>query len=126
MTPRDVIEHYFTCINEERWSEFGSLWHPQAELRAVGGRPRHGRADIEEFFHRLFSPWKQHADIPTRVLPSGNAVTVEVRFEGETPDGRTYGFDAVDVFDVDGEQITRLTNWYDLVLVRKMLAEPAP
>ena len=53
------------------------------------------------------------------------------QYEGEEerngrPDGRTYGFDAVDVFDVDGDEITRLTNWYDLVLVRKMLAGSGP
>jgi ketosteroid isomerase-like protein len=123
MTTRAVIDRYFSCINSERWEEFGALWHPEAELRAVGGRPRQGRQEIEEFYRRLFSPWKRHADIPTRVLLSGDSATVEVRFEGETPEGRAYGFDAVDVFDISGEEITRLTNWYDLVLVRKMLAE---
>jgi ketosteroid isomerase-like protein len=124
VTTPAVIDRYFSCINAERWEEFGSLWHPEAELRAVGSRPRTGRQQIEEFYRRMFSPWREHADIPTRVLVSGDAVTVEVRFEGVIPDGRAYGFDAVDVFDVAGEEITRLTNWYDLVLVRKMLAEP--
>jgi len=119
-----VIDRYFSKINAERWEEFGSLWHPAAELKAVGSRPRTGRQQIEEFYRRLFSPWREHADIPTRVLVSGDAVTVEVRFEGVTADGRRCAFDAVDVFDVDGDEITRLTNWYDLVLVRKMLAGP--
>jgi len=125
MTIRTVIDRYFDCINKERWDAFSSLWHPEAELRAVGSRLRSGRDEIEEFYRKLFSPWKYHADIPTRFLLSGQSATVEVRFEGETPDGRVYGFDAVDVFDVVGEEIIRLTNWYDLVLVRKMLAEPS-
>jgi ketosteroid isomerase-like protein len=118
-----VIAGYFAAINGERWDALRRLWTEDAEVRAVGARPRHGPDDIVDYFAGgLFGAWKVHVDTPTRALPSGDAVTVEVRFDGETHDGRRLSFDAVDVFDLCDGRIARLTNWYDLVRVRRMLA----
>lgn len=125
MTDLTLIDRYFTSINAENWPHFAQLWAPDAELRAVGTRPRRGASEIEDFYRGLFSPWQRHRDEATRVLPSGDAVTVEVRFDGETHDGRTLSFDAVDVFDIDAGRIRRLSTWYDLVLVRRLLADPS-
>lgn len=121
-----VIDRYFELINAERWEEFPAIWHPEAELRAVGSRPRHGRSDIEAFYRSLFTPWQRHLDLPTRILPSGTSVTVEIRFDGLTHDGRELSFDAVDVFDIEDGTIRRLTTWYDLVLVRRLLEKGSP
>jgi len=121
---RKLIDTYFSLINEEAWEDFGNLWHDNAELRAVGSRPRHGRQEILEFYRTLFRPWSKHADTPVRVLLCETSATVEVRFTGVTPAGRELAFDALDLFDTDSERIIRLATWYDLVQVRKMLAEP--
>ena len=123
MTHLTLIDRYFTCINNEDWVGFAELWESDAEVRAVGTRPRRGISEIEGFYRGLFSPWLRHRDTPTRVLPSGDAVTVEVRFDGETHDGQSLDFEAVDVFDLGDGRIRRLSTWYDLVLVRRRLAE---
>lgn len=119
----DAIRRYFDLMNAEEWDRFGDVWTPDATVVAVGAPPRHGRDEILDHYRRLFRAWDHHLDSPTRVLPCGQAVTVEVHFEGTTADGRTLGFDAVDIFDLaDDGRIARLTNWYDLVMVRRLLA----
>jgi ketosteroid isomerase-like protein len=119
------IQTYFSCINGEHWEDFEKIWHPGADFTAVGARPRHGIEDILEYFHSVFRTWASHHDQPTRVLPSGSSATVEVHFTGATQDGRTLEFDAVDVFDLQDGLIVRLSNWYDVVLVRRLLAGEA-
>ena len=117
-----VVHRYFECINAEDWDALKDLWHDDATFAPVGAAPRHGIADILTFYKKLFVAWAMHRDTPTRLLPSGSSVTAEVRFDGETPDGQLVSFDAVDVFDIVDGRIKRLTNWYDIALVRKMLA----
>ncbi len=119
------VSAYFSSLNSERWNDFVNIWHPEADFIAVGARPRHGTDDILDYFRGVFRPWPRHDDQPTRVLPSGSSVTVEVHFTGTTHDGREIEFDAVDVFDVEGGLIRRLSNWYDVALVRRLLAGEA-
>jgi ketosteroid isomerase-like protein len=119
------LRTYFSCINAERWAAFEAIWHPDADFTAVGARPRHGIEDILEYFQSVFRPWASHNDQPTRVLPSGSSATIEVHFTGTTQDGRTLEFDAIDVFDLRDGRIVRLSNWYDLILVRRLLAGDA-
>ena len=121
MTDLDLIYRYFAHINAEDWSAFAQLWDDRSELQAVGSRPRQGATEIEAFYRSLFTPWRAHQDLPVRVLPSGDAVTVEVHFDGVTHDGREVAFDAVDVFDLEDGRIRKLSTWYDLVLVRRLL-----
>jgi ketosteroid isomerase-like protein len=122
MTTPEVITRYFDLINAERWEGFEELWTPDATVVTVGAPLRQGHAEILSHYRKLFRAFTKHLDTPTRVLPCGDAVTVEVRFDGMVPDGRTVSFDAVDVFDLRGDRICRLSNWYDLVHVRRMLA----
>ncbi len=90
----------------------------------MGTKPRRGGDDAMALYRRLFAPWATHRDDPTRVLVDGNAATVEVHFTGTTTTRRTIEFDAVDVIDVEGGLIRRLTNWYDLSWVRRELQSP--
>jgi ketosteroid isomerase-like protein len=128
---RHVVSEYFVCLDTENWERMTELWHPDASLRAVGARPRSGRDAVIEYFSRLFRPWPQHRDVPTRIVVAGDVVIAEVRFEGITPGGRSVTFEAVDVFDLDAGRIHALSNWYDIDFVRRTLAEddavpPAP
>jgi ketosteroid isomerase-like protein len=117
-----ALARYFETVNAEDWVGFAEVWQPDATLKAVGGRPRHGLDDILGFYRNLFVAWQRHLDVPTRTLWSGDSATVEVRFDGTTHDGRVVSFDAVDVIDFSGGRIARLTNWYDIAYVRKALA----
>ena len=73
-------------------------------------------------YTKMFDHWPKHEDIPGRTFVDGNTVTVEVHFIGTTDDGRELEFDAVDVIDIEGGKITKLTNWYDTSKVRAMIA----
>src|SRR5436305_14736686 len=83
-----VVRRYFACLEAEDWETMRTLWHDDAELRAVGTRPQHGIDAIIAFCGRIFEPWQVHRDAPTRFLPCGDTIVVEVNFTGTTRDGR--------------------------------------
>jgi ketosteroid isomerase-like protein len=125
MTNDEVIARYFHCMDREDWDGMREIWHEDAVMRATGARTREGREQIIDLLSKLFVPWAQHTDAPTRTIPAGDTVTVEITFTGTTHDGRRATFDAVDVFDLRDGRIAKLSNWYDIAYVRKLLAEPA-
>jgi ketosteroid isomerase-like protein len=118
-----IVRRYFVCLDTEDWDTMRTLWHDDANLSAVGTRPRAGADAIVEYFSRIFAPWKQHTDAPTRFITSGDTIVVEVTFSGTTRDGRRVSFDAVDVFDVRDGLIARLSNWYDISFARRVLSD---
>lgn len=124
MTPADVPEAvvaYFGALNAEDFARLKQLWAPDAELRAVGSRPRTGRDDIMAYFRPIFEPWPVHSDTPTRFIVAGNTVVAEVSFTGRSASGKDVTFDAIDVFDLVGSSIRKLTTWYDLSWVRRQI-----
>lgn len=121
-----AIRTYFEAINSEDWERLATVWHEDAELRAVGARPRRGRAEIGAYFPKTLAPWRRHLDDPVRVAVAGDVVTVEIHFVGSTDDGRAVEFDAVDVFDLEAGRIRRLSTWYDVDAVRRRLPVPTP
>jgi ketosteroid isomerase-like protein len=112
---------YFAALNDEDWSAMADLWTEDAELRAVGSRPRNGRDQVLSYFPTLFDPWRLHSEGPTRALVAGPLVMTEVGFTGTTQAGKELAFEAVDVFDLRDNQIRRLTTWYDLAWLRKQI-----
>jgi ketosteroid isomerase-like protein len=118
----DAVPRYFRCLDEEDWTTMRTLWHEDAELRAVGARPRHGVDEIVGYFSKLFAPWPRHRDTPTRLSVAGDTITAEVTFTGTTADGRDVTFDAIDLFDFQDGRILRMSNWYDVAYARRVLA----
>lgn len=100
------------------------LWTPDAELRAVGARPRTDRDSVIAYFSKLFDPWPAHRDHPERLIisPDDETVVAEVTFTGATPGGQDVRFEAIDIFDFADGRIRKLTNWYDIDYVRRLLA----
>jgi ketosteroid isomerase-like protein len=119
---QETIDAYFAGINEERYGDVAALFAPDGRLLAPGTAPRVGPEAIAAYFAAALAPYPVHLDTPTRRLPSGSSVTVEITFTGELASGAPLTFDAVDVFDLDDEgRITRLTSWYDSHRVRSDL-----
>jgi ketosteroid isomerase-like protein len=116
-----MVTGYFDALNREDWALMRELWDVNAELRAVGARPRRGRDEVVSYLEPIFGPWATHLDQPTRFIVAPSTVVVEVRFTGVTHAVRELPFDAVDVFDTDDHAILRLTTWYDLAWLRKQL-----
>ena len=103
------------------------LWTADAQLRAVGARPRSDRDGVIGYFSKLFDPWPVHRDHPERLIVSeaDQTVVAEVTFTGTTPDGREVRFEAIDVFDFEDGRISKLTNWYDIDYARRALSPEA-
>jgi uncharacterized protein len=123
MSNEEVVRRYFTCLDTEDWEAMRGLWHADAELRAVGARPRRGLDEVIGYFSKLFTPWPAHVDAPTRLIEADSTIVAEVTFTGTTPDGREVSFDAIDVFDLRDGQICRMTNWYDVAYARRVLGD---
>ena len=121
-----AVTTYFEAINAEDWDRLGTVWHEDAELLAVGARPRSGRDSVMGYYPKTLAPWTEHRDTPTRYLVAGDTVTAEIHFTGRSADGLDVAFDAVDVFDLADGRIRRLTNWYDVAVVRALLPPPVP
>lgn len=122
----EAITTYFDAINNEDWDRLATVWRDDAELLAVGARPRRGVAEIVKYYPKTLAPWQQHLDDPTRFIVAGDTVTVEIHFSGKSADGIEVEFDAVDVFDLVDGKIQRVTNWYDTSKVRALLPAPVP
>jgi ketosteroid isomerase-like protein len=116
-----LARRYFDAINTENWDALRPLWRTDATFTAVGARTRNGPDEIVALFQKLFVPWAEHDDQPTRFITQGNTTAVEVLFIGKTHDGRPVEFSAFDVIDVEDGQIRALTNWYDIAHVRRIL-----
>jgi ketosteroid isomerase-like protein len=117
----DLVTTYFNAANADDWDGLRQVFTDDAEVSLMGARTRKGVDDVMALYQRLFTPWSSHDDTPTRTLVDGDTATVEVHFTGTTATGKTLEFDAVDVIDIDGGKIRRLTNWYDLVWVRDQM-----
>jgi hypothetical protein len=119
-----VVDAYFDGVNADRFEDVAALFAPDAELIAPGVKPRRGPEQIAPYFARALSAYPGHHDQPTRVVHAENTATVEIRFTGELDNGAPLEFDAVDVFDFDGQhRIARLLTAYDSHLVRTRLAQ---
>lgn len=118
---RELVEQYFTAVNTEDWELLATLWHPDGELRAVGAPARIGRDEVLAHYPEVLAGFAGHHDEPTRIVSTGDTALVEIRFVGETVDGRPVEFDAVDVFDLADGLIHRLSSWYDTAAVARMV-----
>ncbi len=120
----DPVGAYFEAINAEDWDALAGLWEPDAELYPAGARPRHGREEIAAYYPRLLAVWTEHVDRPRRRITEADTVVVEIAFTGTTREGRSVAFDAVDVFDLAGPRIRRLSIWYDTAAVLRQVQGP--
>lgn len=117
----DPVSAYFAAVNAEDWAALAGLWEPDAELVAAGARARHGREAIVAHYPKVLAGYAEHEDRPVRYIRDGSTVVVEVAFTGRTTAGRPVAFDAVDVFDLVGPRIRRLSTWYDTAAVRRQV-----
>jgi ketosteroid isomerase-like protein len=117
-----TVRAYFDGINAERYDDVGALFAPDGVLVAPGTPPRRGPQEVADYFRAALRLYPEHCDDPTRVIVAGGTVTVEIHYTGALENGERIEFDAIDVFDLDGEgRIVRLSSWYDSHAVRRAL-----
>lgn len=119
----ELIDNYFQAVNTENWPLMADLWSETGELVAVGVKPQVGRDAILGYFPRVLAGYSEHVDTPSRVVMAGDTVLVEIDFVGRLRSGAPIIFNAVDVFDLAGGRIQRLSTWYDSHAVFKMVAD---
>jgi uncharacterized protein (TIGR02246 family) len=117
----DPVSAYFDAINAEDWDALAGLWAPDAELYPAGGRPRQGREAIAAYYQRLLAGWAEHVDQPGRRITEADTVVVQIAFTGTTHEGHPVAFGALDVFDLAGPRIRRLSIWYDTAAVLRQV-----
>ncbi|MBH99043.1 MAG: hypothetical protein CL467_00375 [Acidimicrobiaceae bacterium] len=110
---RELVDRYFSALNDEDYVVLEEVFHPSAVLRPPGTRIRDGRDEILRFFRKVFEKFPQHADDPSRVLTDGNCLVVEIDFSGVTSSQKPVSFRAVDIFDIEDSQIINLSQWFD-------------
>lgn len=122
MSPnRAVVDRYFRAINTPDFDLLASVFDEAIDFRPPGAPPRDNRDSALRFFRRVFDRFPEHEDIPTRFIDAGDTIVVEITFRGRSATGIEVEFDAVDVFDVAGGKIVKLTQWFDsAALERKM------
>ncbi len=118
-----VIIDYFDAVNTENWEKLASLWVEDAELDVVSARPRRGRDDVLTYYPRALAPFPQHWDEPYRISRDGDVVTVEIQFNGTTPDGVEIEFDAVDIFDLRGDKLWKMKSFFDIDSIRRQMGQ---
>lgn len=120
----DAIRRYFDDVNREDWDDFRTIWHPEAELRVVGGIRLRGAGEVAAYYPGVLASFPVHHDDPYAIHVAGEVVAVEIAFTGETADGVAAAFEAVDVFHLEGGRVGRLSIWYDLNEVLGFLRRP--
>lgn len=120
----EVIGEYFRSSNAEDWAAFAQTWAENADLVAVGGPPRHGRADVVRAYQLFLGLFGRHEDHVERMVVTGRTAAVTGRFYGTNPQGLDIEFDWADVIDLtaDERQIQRLSHWHDRDRFRKLMA----
>lgn len=113
----DLIDRYFAAVNAEDWPALQGLFAADAVMAATGAPIRRGREAVLAHYPQVLARFPEHMDTPTRRLDCGDTVVVEIAFAGRLHDGRAITFDAVDVFDLAGGRIARLSSWYDTAAV---------
>ena len=120
-SPRAVVEAYFAAVDAEDLEVLRRLLHPDVALAACGSRPRRGAEAVIAMFAAIFERFPVHSDRPVRLICDGGTVVAEIHFEGRSAGGVDVTFEAVDVFDVAGGRIRRLTQWFDSADLERQL-----
>ncbi|MGW4487774.1 nuclear transport factor 2 family protein [Amycolatopsis sp. NPDC004368] len=118
---REPVAEYFAAINAERFGDLAGVFAADVEIHTVGAAPVVGRDAAIAHFENLLANYAEHEDRVTRRLEAEGAVVTDIDFTGRLRDGRPIAFAALDVFDLSGGRITKVTTWYDTRDVRRQV-----
>jgi hypothetical protein len=118
---RSTVESYFAAINADRFGDLAAVFAPQVEIHTVGAAVVAGRDAAIAHFPAVLAGYATHDDEVTRWIEAPDAIVCEIRFVGSLRDGRPVTFDALDVFDLYEDAITKITTWYDTRAVARQV-----
>lgn len=123
MPTRTLVEKYFDAVNNHKWEQLAEVFGPEVVVQHGSTLSTSGRDRAVKLLKAVVAQFDQHHDRPTRVLVDGNVAAVEIAFTGTLPGGAALSFEAVDIFDTDGESITKVVSWYDTAEVLPRLRD---
>lgn len=116
-----AVRAYFEAVNARRWDDLAAQFTDDVELRVVGAEPRHGREDVAGYYPPLLAGFTSSFDDAHTFHVAADAVIVEIAFRGETVEGRTVAFDAVDLFRLRDGRIASVRILYDVLDVARQV-----
>ena len=116
-TTRTLVEDYLTAVNSHDWATLERVFHPDVEMRHGMTLSTTGRDQAIKLLTAIVAQFEEHEDRPTRFVVEGGTAAVEITFVGRKADGTDVTFEAADIIDTDGSQITRVVSWYDTAAV---------
>lgn len=114
---RELVESYLDAVNTHQWDVLERIFHPDVTIQHGMSLSTNGRDRAIRLLQAIVAQFTEHEDRPTRFIVEGSTAAVEITFLGTKPDGTEVTFEAADVIDTDGAQITRVTSWYDTAAV---------
>jgi ketosteroid isomerase-like protein len=118
---RAVVEGYFWAVNSGAFADLEKVFAEDVAIHTVGAKPVVGRVAAVAHFPRVLAGYAEHEDQVTRWIETAAAIVTEIHFRGRLQDGREVDFEALDVFDLHEDRITKVTTWYDTRDVRRQV-----
>lgn len=114
-----IARAYVEAINAEDWTGLRELLSSDVTVRPAQARARVGVDDALGFWPKAYAPLTRHHDTVRDLRVGPDFAVADLWFEGETRDGASLAFAAMDVFEIDRDRIARLTIWLDPVSARQ-------
>lgn len=121
MTTQSLVEEYLAAVNSHDWATLERVFHPDVEVVHGMTLSTTGREKAIKLLTAIVGQFAEHEDRPTRFIVDGDSAAVEITFVGRKADGTEITFEAADVIDTDGSQITRVVSWYDTAAVLPLI-----
>ena len=109
----EIVKSYFKLINEEKFDEFFSLFHPQVHFRGPFGFKADNLENLKPYYLEIPDNYLEHIDTPIDIFTSGNKVAVFIDFYGKTKKRQTITFKAMDHFVIEDGKIKSLHLFFD-------------
>jgi ketosteroid isomerase-like protein len=121
---RAAVEAYFAAINADSFADLADVFTPDVEIHTIGAKPIAGCSAALAHFPAILAKFTEHDDTVTRWIEAPEAIVTDIAFTGRLAGGQPVAFPALDIFDLAGGRIRRVTTWYDTRDLRRQLAGP--
>jgi uncharacterized protein (TIGR02246 family) len=116
-----VVRRYFDLVNADEVDAMMELFAEDATIEPSSGGVRRGRDDIAAYYRATLAGFAEHHDEPRRVHVARTAIVIELAFVGVATSGAPVTFDALDLFELEGGRIRRVSLWADTAAIARQL-----
>ncbi|WP_336209429.1 nuclear transport factor 2 family protein [Nonomuraea sp. LPB2021202275-12-8] len=115
MTPREIVDTYYTLANGGEWDRWSDLFAAGAVVdEQLAGRIE-GRETLRAAVKGFPELYRRFTNTPRHVLVDGEQAAVISHISAVTPDGRRIEADVANYFRFEGGLIAYMANFHDSV-----------